>query len=496
MGTWKRSIVYQIFPDRFKIGEGKTVFEKEKKGLYSLPEQRVKEWQIKPERSKDGSHQYVFWGGDLRGIIEELEYIATLGTGMIYLTPIFLARSNHKYDTIDYFKIDPAFGTLEDFRELCDRAHDMGMKIIIDGVFNHIGEASKWFNKLKLFGDNTGAYNDPDSEFRDFFYFNGNNYRGWMNAKTLPELHLENSSLQEILFKGEDSVIKYWLRQGADGWRLDCAFDLGYEFNRMIVDEARKVKEDALIIGEVWNYPKGWNTDAGLDGLMNYFFRTIIFDLVRRELEPHIAGRILEKTVEDCGIDYLNTCWNILSSHDVPRLSSEFEDEKDIRLAIGLQYTLPGVPMIYYGEELEMEGGIDPENRGAMEWDKLQKNPPRKTFYERLGKIWKSHRAIREGGFEVLSTSSNGVLAFKRHTENIDELVVVAFNFQLEECNVNVYLNEGTFMNGTPMVDLLTDERFSTHTGKISVKIPGRGFVLLRPEISRNMLKYTPYKRI
>ncbi|MCD6160703.1 MAG: glycoside hydrolase family 13 protein [Kosmotoga sp.] len=496
MDNWKMGIIYQIFPDRFKIGCNNTVFKKAKSGLYSLPGQVPVNWCTKPRRSKDGSHQYLFWGGDLRGIVEELDHIKSLGTGIIYLTPIFFARSNHKYDTIDYFQIDPAFGTLEDFRLLCDKAHSMGIKVVLDGVFNHVGDASKWFNKHKIFGKDMGAYNKPESEFRDFFYFNDNGYRGWMNAETLPELNLENKKLQEILFTGENSVIKYWLKQGADGWRLDCAFDLGYEFNQMVANEARKVKNDALIIGEVWNYPKGWNVHSGLDGLMNYFFRTVIFDLLRGDLKPAIAAEIIEKSVKDCGIDYLNTCWNILSSHDVPRLSSELKDERDIQLAIALQFTLPGVPMIYYGEELEMIGGVDPENRGAMEWEKINERPSRLEFYTKMGKIWNDHKAIREGNFEIQQTSNVELFAFKRSTDLIDELMVIIFNFTEKEQFTSVYINEGLLMNGTPMIDIISNERFNTFTGKLEVKVPGRSFLILTPEISRTREFYTPYKRV
>ncbi|OAA31180.1 hypothetical protein AT15_06695 [Kosmotoga arenicorallina S304] len=496
MHNWKNSIVYQIFPDRFKIGRNSNLSKNEEAGSFFLPGQTRVKWSTKPERSNDGSHQYLFWGGNLKGITEELEYIKSLGTGILYLTPIFYARSNHKYDTINYFKIDPLFGTLEDFHLLCNKAHSLGIKVILDGVFNHMGDASEWFNKYGIFGKDTGAYNDPESEFRDFFYFSGDTYRGWMNARTLPELNLENSRLQEILFTGENSVIKYWLRQGADGWRLDCAFDLGYDINRMIVREARKVKEDALIIGEVWNYPEGWNVHSDLDGLMNYYYRTVVFDLIRGQLSPAMAGKIIQKSVEDCGIDYLNKCWNILSSHDVPRLSSEFKDGKDTQLAITLQFSLPGVPLIYYGEELEMSGGIDPENRGPMEWERLSENPSRLEFYRKLGVIWNEHRAIREGNFEIQPVSNDELLAFKRSTGIIDELMVLIFNFSDKEQHAHVYMNEGLLMNGTQMVDIISNKKFNTFTGKLEVNIPGRSFLFLMPEITRANDNYSPYKRV
>lgn len=496
MFDWHTSkVVYQIFPDRFNIGDGKTAKQKENEGLYPLPGQRTVDWKEKPKRTGDRTKQLLFWGGDLKGITEKIDYIKSLGAEIIYLTPIFYAHTNHKYDTIDFFRIDPAFGTLQDFKELCETAHQNDLKIILDGVFNHVGFASKWFNGLNLFPEK-GAYQSPDSPYRDYFYFSGDKYRSWVNSGSLPELNLENPELQEILFTGENSVVKYWLKQGADGWRIDCAHDIG-NLNHIIVEAAKSVKPDALIIGEVWNYPKGWNEFAGLDGIMNYHFRSLVIDLLKAAIPVEIAARIMKGTVEDCGVDYLSKCWNILSSHDVPRLSNTFDSERDIQLAIALQFSFPGVPMIYYGEELEMTGGEDPENRDAMRWENLNSSPERFNFYKKMTEIRKKKTALQKGKFNVLHNSQpDKIMAFKRSMERIDDLVLIAFNFSHERTQFKTYINESTLMTGTLFRDLFTGETFRTDVSNITLQVEPRSFRILEPIIERVPDRYTPYKRV
>ncbi|MDK2951977.1 MAG: cyclomaltodextrinase / maltogenic alpha-amylase / neopullulanase [Kosmotogales bacterium] len=494
MKDWKReAIIYQIFPDRFSIGMGSSVYEKINK--YSLKGQKVEPWDFKPTHTKSGNHQYRFTGGDLRGIINKLDYIKELGVNTIYLTPIFFAHTNHKYDTIDYFTIDPAFGSEDDFVELCKRVHDENMKIIIDGVFNHMGAASKWFNKNKFFKG--GAYSDTGSQYRDFFTFSNNHdYLGWSDSKNLPELKLENEKLREILFTGEDSVIKKWIKLGADGWRLDVAFDVGPEFLKEISDSAKEVKKDAVIIGEIWNFPGSWNKKAKIDGLMNYSFKFLVEDIIKRKITAQTGSKIFADMVGKCDLDYLQRSWNMLSSHDVPRLSGIFSNEKEIALAIFMQYVFPGNPMIYYGEELEMKGGDDPENRAPMDWNKVDDKKDRYYLYKNLNKIKKENRALSYGNFEILHNDSKNVMVFKRFTNKIDDLLIAVVNFRDKKESIKFYADEEFLMNGTTFKDLFTSREFMSQIGGLEIELKPYEYFILKPQIDRSKAGYTPYKRV
>ncbi len=493
MKDWKKeAIIYQIFPDRYNIGMKDSVYEKVNK--YTLKGQKVEPWDFKPTHTKDGSHQYHFTGGDIRGIINKLDYIKELGVNTIYLTPIFFAHTNHKYDTIDYFSIDPAFGNEDDFKELCEKVHEENMKIIIDGVFNHIGASSKWFNKSNFFKG--GAYNDPSSPYRDFFYFTNNDYLSWYNAKNLPELNLENEKLREVLFTAENSVLKKWLILGADGWRLDVAFDIGPKYLSIISEAARKIKKDAIIIGEIWNFPENWNKEGKIDGLMNYSFKFLIEDIIKGKISAYNASKIFTEMVDICGIDYLQKCWNILSSHDVPRLSNIFNNEKETSLAILMQYAFVGNPMIYYGEEIEMKGGDDPENRGPMEWNKVDDKKDRYYLFKNLNKIKANNKAISYGDFKVLPQNSENVMVFKRFTENIEDLIIFAINFGDKKESVKFYVNEGYLMNGTKFTDLLSEKEFNSVVGGIEIDFKPHEFFILKPQIKRSEIEYSPYKRV
>lgn len=495
MDDWQKdAIIYQIFPERFNIGMAQDVFKKREKGHYRLPEQRVRAWNERPHASHDGGHQYDFWGGDLRGIIEKLDYIKDLGVNTIYMTPVFWGHTNHKYDTLDYFTIDPDFGTEEDMKDLLKLAHAKGLRVILDGVFNHAGMAGKWFNGLSIF-DYLGAF-QGNSEKESFFVRANGQYRGWMDSRNLLELNLENPELAEIIYKSEESVMKHWLRLGIDGWRLDVAYDIGPEILSQMSESVKSVNPQACIIGEIWNYPKGWREKAKLDGLMNYYYRSLIWDSLRGSLKGETAATILGDCINDCGLDYMSRSWNILSSHDVPRLKNEFSSFDEIKAALVMQYTLPGIPIIYYGEEIEMDGGHDPENRSPMEWEKVS-NPPRTYhLYRKLNEIRKSKNALRRGEFAVLRAGDPSLITFKRHTESIDELIVSVINTTERNVGTRIYLQEGFLMNGTVMRDMLTGKTFSTSFGSLEANMKPGEALILEPVIDRNINRYSPYKRI
>ncbi len=411
----KGGVIYQIFPDRFYSSGTK----KE-----NVPQDRIIRTDIdgepywRPdEKGKVLNNDY--FGGDLKGIEEKLSYISSLGVTCIYLNPIFEAHSNHRYDTADYEKIDPLLGNEKDFVSLCQKAEELGIKIILDGVFSHTGSDSRYFNKNGRYPD-TGAFQSKDSPYYPWFKFTHwpDKYQSWWGIEILPEIIEETPEFIEYI-SGENGILRKWLSLGASGWRLDVADELPDEFLDALRAAVKAHSPDAIIIGEVWedasnksSYGKRRRYLQGqqLDSVMNYPFADCIIDFVR-----HGNAEGFEKTVVTVIENYpkpvIDVLMNHIGTHDTQRaitaLAGEsciyrdrawqsgrkLEDKKEsgIRLlkqAAVLQFTLPGVPSIYYGDEAGMEGYKDPFNRGFFPWGK--ENEELTEFYRSLGKIRKN----------------------------------------------------------------------------------------------------------
>ena len=350
---YTRGIAYSIFPDRF-CRSGKTADQG----------RRMENWDTAPYyiRNEDNSiKEWNFWGGDLKGITEKLPYLASLGISIIYLNPIFAARSNHRYDTADYFKIDPLLGTEEDFRQLCAKANELDIRIILDGVFNHTGVDSKYFRE------------HPDWYLRD-----GDGFKCWWGVKDLPEVDERNPEYVEMIC-GDEGVLRYWLRAGASGWRLDVADELPDDFIRAIRKTVKDEDPDAVLIGEVWEDASN-KVDYGvrmhflggeeLDSVMNYTLRDDVLAYTRGEMSAaDFAARQLSRR-ENYPPAAQAGCFNCIGSHDRERIRTLLGSDEAVKFATTLQFALPGVPVIYYGDEAALEGGKDPDNRRTFPWDK------------------------------------------------------------------------------------------------------------------------------
>lgn len=264
MADWRlHQVVYQVFVDRFERG----IDPARKASLYEAP-RRLRAWTDLPTKGdyvQDAEiwrHEIDFWGGDLPGLTRRLDYIKNLGCNVVYLNPIFLAYSNHKYDATDFFTIDPQYGTLADFETLCNEAHARGMRVVLDGVFNHTGRRSTWFQE---------ARRDPASRYRDFYTFGTgikNGYLAWIDIPNLPELRFESPIVRQRVYRDADSIVKSWLKH-ADGWRLDVAYELGPEVLTELTSAAHAAKPDSFTVGENYNYPADWF--PSLDGVMNMY---------------------------------------------------------------------------------------------------------------------------------------------------------------------------------------------------------------------------------
>ena len=332
---WRNgAIVYQVIVDRF----APSLNLEAKKDLYSAP-RVLRAWSDQPQAGdyipelNVYAQELDFWGGDLPSLISKLDYIQDLGVEVLYLSPIQLGFTNHKYDCLDFKQISPELGTREDLRALADNLHSRGMKLVLDGVFNHIGRNSAQFQE---------AYHNPDSLWRDWFFFDeslAGGARTWRGQINLPELNLENLAVQEYLWQAKDSVVKTYLQDGVDGWRLDTAYDLGHYFLSELTQSTHQEKPNSLVVGEIINYPAGWM--PAMDGVVNYHFRSLIILLVEEQIKVENVASMLSHTILDIGIESLLKSWTFLDNHDLERLATRIKDPIKRKLAQVLQFNLP-----------------------------------------------------------------------------------------------------------------------------------------------------------
>lgn len=480
------AIVYQVLVDRFVPCQDL----ESKRHLYAAPK-RLKEWTDQPRRGKFlndhqvWSHEVEFWGGDLASVGTKLEYLVDLGIDVLYLNPIHHSFTNHKYGAMDYRKISPEFGTDTDLKNLIDSAHDQNLKFMLDGVFNHMGL------RAEIFQD---ALSNPNSPFRDWFYFGDqydHGYRAWYNVPNLPEVNLENPKVKEDIWDGENSVVNHFLKMGIDGWRLDVAYDIGPDLLREITDAAHKTKPGCCVVGEVWTDPVGWA--ESMDGLMNFNFRQLVFHMLHGKISGPQTGRILQRQIDSMDYDSLLRSWLILDNHDTPRLKALFAKQKDRRFAQTLQLTMPGAPCIYYGVEVGMAGGEDPDMRGPMEWDKTNDSNSEYRRFRKMISVRNELPALRYGSTRYLE--SEKLLAFVRYTSKTSETVLVVANPTDEKVIEIIAPEVPSLLTFTGLRDQFSNYQTAIYSGCVEVEIPARTVVVLTPHMETNG-GYDSYKRI
>ena len=390
---WARDVVYYyIFPERFRNGDkandprpgGGRPQDRYQNG----PVERHERWNGKPFKpgTGDGSdavYNNDFFGGDLAGIIDKLDYIKSLGANAIYMTPVFQAPSNHKYDTADYKTIDPAFGTNDDFVRLCAEAAKRGIRVIPDTSLNHVGADSPYFNRFGNFkpgGAFDGGKVNPASAYASWFRFKpeekdpAKQYQGWVGVADLPEIDKASPSFRAYAYRDADSVTKLWLDRGAAGWRMDVVPWVPDDFWREWRQAVKSKKPDALTVAETWFDASKYFLGDMFDSTMNYIFRNAVLDYAAGK-----SGRLMAANLELMREAYppqaFSALMNLLSTHDQPRALHHFGEERDLaeakrrlRLAVFFQMTYPGSPTIYYGDEVGLGGGDDPFNRAPYPW--------------------------------------------------------------------------------------------------------------------------------
>lgn len=480
-------IVYEVFLDRFSQPEN----VEKKKYLYPSPKKLHTSWNDKPkkgqylEKYSVWSHETEFWGGDFASFKKKLSYLKELGIEVIYFHPIFHAFTNHKYDTIDYIKIDPAYGTHEELVELIKVLHKKGMRVILDGVFNHMGD------KSPLFID---ALKNKQSTYRDFFKFTQDNtYIGWSNAKSLPELNLLHESVQKYIFLDQNSILQSYLRnENIDGWRLDVAHDIGFSTLKKITLAAHSAKSDSITIGETYNYPEKWLTVV--DGIINMHARQLILALIEGKISGPIALDMWEEMIHDAGIENILKSWIVLDNYDTQRLSSILKKPFQIKLAQVLQLTLPGSPCIYYGSEVGMKGAEDPAQRAPMRWDLVKNTNSIYTLFKRLIHIRKSEPALRYGNFRKLTSKTS--FAFMRTTDSIHECILIIMNPTNKKIQEFIQIPESKIQDYTELNDLLSKKSFIVHAGTLELGIPPYEVFILKPNIVIPANGYSRYDQI
>lgn len=439
----KGALIYQIFPDRFyKSGEcdlsGKL-----------KPYTVHRSWQEEVDWRPDEKGKILnndFFGGNFRGITEKLGYIASLGVSLIYLNPISKSFSSHRYDTGDYKTPDPMLGTEAEFSRLCEEAHKRGIRVILDGVYSHTGSNSLYFNREGAF-DGPGAYHSRSSEFYPWYQFTNwpNSYKSWWDFDTLPTVNKMDPAFIRYIITDDDSVLAHWLNLGADGFRLDVADELPDEFIQLLRKRLKELKPDALLMGEVWedasvkkayNIRRSYFTGGELDSVMNYPFRTAIIGYVRGMDGGANLKETVMSIVENYPTEVVHCNMNLLGTHDTARILTALVDDFDgsreekarrrlsrpqmevawdrLKMASFLQYTLPGSPSLYYGDEACMEGYRDPFNRRPYPWGR--EDPEFLSHFRRLGQLRRDHPALRLGDIRFFEAGDRHV-GFERSFE-------------------------------------------------------------------------------
>lgn len=484
---WRNgAIIYQVFVDRFVPPTN----PKAKAKFYPEP-RHFKSWDELPKPGHFDAkldlwtHEVDFWGGDLKGVESKLSYIKDLGADVLYLNPVHESFTNHKYDATDYLKIDPAYGTMDDLKSVITKTHKQDMKVVLDGVFNHMGKRSPYF---------ADALKSPKSPYRNWYFIDKQykgGFKGWLGGTKMPLLHLENPGLQKFLWREEDSVVQHYLKIGADGWRLDVAYEIGPDLLGEITKYAHKAKKGSLVVGEMLGYPAGWF--PSVDGQYNLFAPHLCMQVLQGNVDGGRAGAMLDDYIQDAGIENVLKSWLIVDNHDTPRLTSMLPDAKDRMLELALQFTLPGCPNVYYGSELGMEGGGDPENRAPMRWDLVSKKNETLNWVKQLIAFRRSHPSLRYGDFQALRTEK--LLAFTRTTGKLRENVIVVVNPTTKKVKETFAHRLGNVMSWEDMHDMVTGERTNQFSGLMTVEMPPKTVRIYTPMTGR-VNGFSPFDRI
>jgi glycosidase len=451
--TTSRTLVYQVFVDRFAGDDGRPL---------APPPPGADPWQ----------HHA---GGTLDGIAARLDHIVGLGADALYLTPIFRAGSNHKYDTHDFESVDERFGGDAAFARLALACRERGVGLILDGVFNHVSDRHPWFTEARA--DGGGA---RSRWFR--FERHPDRYAAWRGHGALPELALEHEAVGAALLDGPDAVLRRWLRRGATGFRLDCANDLGFAACARAARAAGEEGAPDGVIGEVMAWAEEWVAEGRLDAVMNYWVRETVLGLARGDIAVPQAAHNLALMAARWRPRALLRSWNLLASHDTARLASALPDAAARAFARALAFLLPGVPHVYYGDEVGLAGAGDPENRGVMVWDEAAWEKDTLAQVRALAGLRRERLALRAGTYVPMDQPGTPALVFARDIGRPEELCVVVANASARPLAARVFLPHSFLLDALPLVDARgVAPQVKVCSGRVDIELPAWGVACYVP---------------
>lgn len=514
---YKDAIVYQIFPDRFARDESWLERQRsaERKPEWKGPRRVIQQdWNDTPYYTRNAKGEVTRWsffGGSLAGIRSKLFYLKSMGVGAVYLNPVFEAQSNHRYDTADYRKIDPALGTEGEFRRLADDAQRLGIRLILDGVFNHTGADSIYFNKQGNYPV-MGACQGEASPYYRWYKFTvfPDAYESWWGVADLPDVDENDPSYRDFIYGRPDSVVRKWMKAGASGWRLDVADELPDDFIAGIRKAVKETDPDGLLLGEVWEdasnkvsygVQRRYFLGDELDSTMNYPVRGLLLDYMLGRCPAEGAVRRLNSLAENYPPENFYGALNLIGSHDrmrvltmlgdAPEGLSEIEKEtyklpadklslakSRLKILSLLQYTLPGVPCLYYGDEAGVQGFSDPYNRGTYPWG--GEDQELLAHYRMLSVLYRQYSVLRDGAYHF-SWQGEHVLICERYGENMEETVISVVNRDIFGSADAVIRLPG---QTEYVLDLLTSEELLPDEGTSNESV----LMLTLPSVSARLL--------
>ena len=451
------AVFYHVFPERFRNGDP------------GNDPRDVRPW---GERPSGGS----FHGGDFAGIRASLDHLASLGVNALYLNPIHPGGSNHKYNPSDYFTVAPHFGTLAEFRALVDDAHARGMKVVLDGVFHHTGERFEGFQDVMARGQASpywGWYTVHGFPVQT----NPPNYETWNGNWGQPKLNFANPEVRAFVKR----VALWWIEQvGVDGWRLDVAESVPHDFWAEFRRAVKQVAPDAVILGEIWPDAQPWLGGDQFDTVTNYPLWNTLRDVVA---SGHSPRNLLDRFQQQQSIysqPVVYSLFNLLGSHDTDRFVTLCGgDRAKLRLAYTLLFTVRGAPVIYYGDELGLEGHNDPDNRRCLPWDELDARRETLTHFQRLGELRRALDELRRGDFQAWPLQGDGrVLCYTRALGK--KRTLVALNMSDQPQQVELHPSWGGWRRGRKVRELLTDRKVRVPSGAIKLPLQPWEALILR----------------
>lgn len=510
--AWMRDgVMYQIMVDRFCHGEGTDALMHAKDGQNIILHEDWNEMPFLNIAENGDNFANDFFGGNLEGVRQKLPYLKQLGVSVLYFNPIFCARTNHKYDTSDYRRVDPMFGDEQALARLCKEAEALGMRVMLDGVFSHVGDDSLYFNRRGTYGEHVGAYRDPDSPYYKWFTFRHwpDDYECWWGFKTLPNVNEMDEDYRRFILEDDDSVVRHWVRKGTSGWRLDVADELPMPFLRELRRQVKGVSRDAAVLGEVWEdashkvaygQMRSYVLGDTLDSVMNYPLRDALIAFLMAQKDAAAVAKELSSLAQNYPKPFLYALMNLMGSHDRPRILNVLagNDGSDIprsqraghrlsqeermigalreQLMLRFVFSVPGMPCIYYGDEAGVEGCADPFCRRTYPWGREDQDMLAR--YKAMAAMRNGHPVLKTGEcayiapcsavLGVIRKNENGKDAFGKKAENA--CAVTLINRSAREVVVDL-----TSADVSGAQTLVSDDGqiFTARSGAFSVKIKG-----------------------